>query len=220
MGLFIPNPMPLVFCIWGRNHQKFFFLFCCVSFCPPRRPWAAWYASHQDSSFQLTKRASHLTTLNSKQPFDFQKDKTNNIKQEARLLTWWHSLIEEHPRHPRVPPQTTANHQEAKLLQAQDQRHRSLVQIILGGDSPESSSYHALTTNACQSHFLFPLSRNIDPAIHASSIHGCTPTDTLIRRLVILKSICGLYTPCVSTAHFRMKYVRQAHFRKCHFFGA
>ncbi len=71
---------------------------------------AAWYASHHDSSFQLTKRASHLTTLNSKQPLDFQKDKTNNLKQEARLLTWWHSLIEEHPRRPRVSPQMTANH--------------------------------------------------------------------------------------------------------------
>jgi hypothetical protein len=101
-------------------------------------------------------------------------------------------------------------------LQAQDQRHQSSVQIILGGDSPESSSYHALATNACQSHFLFPLSRNIDPTIHASSIHGCTPADTLSSRLVILKSICGLYTPCVSTACFKMKYVRQAHFRKCH----
>ncbi len=160
---------------------------------------AVWYASHQDSSFQLTKRASHLTTLNSKQPLDFQKDKTNNIKQDARLLTWWHSLTEKHPRHPKVPPQTTANHQEAKLLQAQDQRHWSLVQIILGGDSPKSSSYHALATNACQSHFLFLLSRNIDPAIHASSINGCAPADTLSSRLVILKSICGLYTPCVST---------------------
>jgi hypothetical protein len=165
---------------------------------------AAWYASRQDSSFLLTKRASHLTTLKSKQPLDFQKYKTNIIKQEAWLLTWWHSLIEEHPRHPKVPPQMTANHQEAKLLQAQDQRHQSLVQIILGGDSPESSSYHALTTNVCQSHFLFPLSRNIDPVIHASSIHDCAPTDTLISRLVILKSIYGLYTPCVSTARFRM----------------
>jgi hypothetical protein len=115
-----------------------------------------------------------------------------------------------------VPPQTTANHQEVKLLQAQNRRHQSWVQIILGGDSPESSSYHALTTNGCQSHFLFPLSRNIDPVTHASSIHGCAPTDTLISRLVILKSICGLYTPCVSTSRFRMKYVRQAHFRKCH----
>jgi hypothetical protein len=41
---------------------------------------ALWYMPRQDSSFQLTKRASHLTTLNSKQPLDFQKDKTNNIK--------------------------------------------------------------------------------------------------------------------------------------------
>jgi hypothetical protein len=48
---------------------------------------ASWYATCQNSSFQLTKRASHLTTLNSKQPLDFPKDKTNNIKQEARLLT-------------------------------------------------------------------------------------------------------------------------------------
>ncbi len=103
-------------------------------------------------------------------------------------------------------------------MQAQDQRHQSLVQIILGGNSPESSSYHALATNACQSHFLFPLSRNIDPAMHASSIHGCSPADTLSSRLVILKSICGLYTPCVSTACFKIKYVRQAHFRKCHSF--
>ena len=48
---------------------------------------ASRYVPRQNSSFQLTKRASHLTTLNSKQPLDFQKDKTNNIKQEARLLT-------------------------------------------------------------------------------------------------------------------------------------
>jgi hypothetical protein len=175
---------------------------------------AAWYASRQDSSFQLTKRASHLTTLNSKQPYDFQKDKTNNIKQEARLLTGWHSLIEEHPQRPKVPPQTTANHQEAKLLQAQDQRHQSLVQIITRIQLLSCT----LTTNACQSHLLFPLSSNIDPIIHASSIHGCAPADTLISRLVILKSICGLYTPCVSTACFRMKYVRQTRLKKCHSF--
>jgi len=50
------------------------------------------------------------------------------------------------------------------------------------------------------------------------SIHGCTPADTLISRLVIPKSICGLYTSCVSTACFKMKYVRQAHVRKCHSF--
>jgi hypothetical protein len=117
-----------------------------------------------------------------------------------------------------VPPQTTANHQEAKLLQAQDQRHQSLVQIILGGIHPNPNSYHALTANACQSHVLFLLSRNIDPVRHASSIHGCAPADTLISRLVILNSICGLYTSCVSTARFKMKYVRQAHFRKCHSF--
>jgi hypothetical protein len=49
-------------------------------------------------------------------------------------------------------------------------------------------------------------------------IHGCAPADTLSSRLVILKSICGLYTPCVSTACFKMKYLRQAHFRKCHSF--
>jgi hypothetical protein len=58
-----------------------------------------------------------------------------------------------------------------------------------GGIHPNPNSYHALTTNACQSHFLFPLSRNIDPVRHASSIHGCAPADTLISRLVILKSI-------------------------------
>jgi len=85
-----------------------------------------------------------------------------------------------------------------------------------GGIRPNPNSYHALTTNACQSHFLLPLSRNIDPVIHASSIHGCAPADTLICQLVTLKSICGLYTSCVSTARFKMKYVRPAHFRKCH----
>jgi hypothetical protein len=123
-----------------------------------------------------------------------------------------------HPWCPKVPCQPITNHQETKLLQAQDQRHQFLIQIILGGDSPESSSYHALTTNACQSHFLFPLRRNKDLAIHTASIDGCTPADTLISQLVILKSICGLYTPCVSTACFRMQCVRQAHFRKCHSF--
>jgi len=60
-----------------------------IFFTPMGNPpsLALWYAPHQNSSFQLTKRASHLTTLKSKQPLDFQKDKTNNIKQEARLLT-------------------------------------------------------------------------------------------------------------------------------------
>ena len=87
-----------------------------------------------------------------------------------------------------------------------------------GGIHPNPNSYHALTTNACQSHFLFPLSRNIDPVRHILSIHGCAPADILISRLVILKSICGLYTSCVSTARFKPKYFRQAHFRKCNSF--
>jgi hypothetical protein len=47
---------------------------------------ASWYAPRQNSSFQLTKRASHLTTLNSKQPLDFQKDKTNNKKARGPTL--------------------------------------------------------------------------------------------------------------------------------------
>ena len=41
-----------------------------------------------------------------------------------------------------------------------------------GGIHLNPNSHHALTTNACQSHFLFPLSRNIDPVRHTLSIHG------------------------------------------------
>ena len=134
---------------------------------------ASWYAPRQNSSFQLTKRASHLTTLNSKQPLDFQKDKTNNIKQEARLLTWWHSLPEEHLRRPKVPPPNACQPSRGQTLASPGPKTPIFGTNHLGGGiHPNPNSYHALTTNACQSHFLFPLSRNIDPVRHTLSIHG------------------------------------------------
>jgi len=135
---------------------------------------ASWYAPRQNSSFQLTKRASHLTTLNSKQPLDFRKDKTNNITQEARLLTWYDGIAWQRntfgiPRclHKCLPTIKRPNSCKPRTKDT-DLWYKS----SWGGIHPNPNSYHALTTNACQSHFLFPLSRNIDPVRHTLSILG------------------------------------------------
>ncbi len=81
-------------------------------------------------------------------------------------------------------------------------KHQFLVPIILGGASPESSSYHARAACDMPMALLIPIEWKhwFLKNIHVD-INGCTPTDIMESTQTSPNLSLVLYTICVSSAH-------------------